>query len=703
MYYKEGGLIDRVEFLTRIQNKKPFIEKIKNNKGVEYYNISAGFDIETSSFYINGEKRACMYIWQFGIGDIVTYGRTWDEFVVFIKVLSKILDLTDETVLIVYVHNLPYEFQFIRKWFDWSKVFFLDERKPVYAKVGGVEFRCSLKLAGGKSLENVAKDLQTHKVQKKVGYLDYDLIRTPETPLSDKELEYCEYDIRVILSYISEKIEQDGDITKIPLTNTGYVREHCRKKCFSRWKAYKSIMAELTIDADEYSQLKRAFQGGFTHANANYVRRVIEDVESNDFTSSYPATMVLEKFPMSKATLIKDGVTEEDFEYLLHTHCCMFDVIFKYIIPKRTNEHPISKSKCWVLSNYVVDNGRVVCAEELGITITEQDFFIYKEFYSWDSMEVRNLRVYEKNYLPKDFVLAILDMYVAKTELKGVIEEYINYMIWKNKINAAYGMVVTDIVRDEILYEDNQFINKKQKIDEAISKYNKSIKRFLYYPWGVWVTAYARANLFSGILEFGEDYVYSDTDSIKSVNTDKHRDYLIRYNEGVIEKINKAAQYHNIDTSRFSPMTKKGIVKTIGLWDSDGVFEQFKTLGAKRYLTFRHNTRQITDDGLVIQLTEPEYEITLAGSNKYKTKTYIRKGGDAFTKFDDKLTIPPDFSGRLTLTYIDEETEGEVTDYLGNAYWFHELSSIHMEKSEYKLSMAEEFKRYLLDIKDFGE
>lgn len=703
MCYKEGGLIDRLDFLEQLQRKKPFLEIVKNNKGIEYYNIPSGFDIEVSSFYIFGEKRAAMYIWQFGICDMVTYGRTWEEFSQFIKVLRKVLGLSQNKILITYVHNLPYEFQFIRKRFKWDKVFFLDDRKPVYAQSDGIEFRCSLKLAGGKSLENVAKDLQSHKVEKKVGQLDYESVRSPETPLTQQELEYCEYDIRVILAYISEKIVQDGSIIAIPLTNTGYVRDHCRKSCFSRWRTYKKIMLELTIDPDEYSQLKRAFQGGFTHANANYVQKIIHNVESNDFTSSYPAVMVFEKFPMSKAKLITGSISEEDFINLLHTHCCMFDITFSYIIPKQTHEHPISKSKCWLLSNYVVDNGRVVCAEELGTTITEQDFFTYREFYSWDSMEIRNLRIYEKNYLPKNFVLSILDMYVSKTELKGITEEHINYMIWKNKINAAYGMVVTDIVRDEISYEDNQFITKKQELDKAISKYNSSVKRFLFYPWGVWVTAYARANLFSAILDFGDDYVYSDTDSIKSVNTDAHREYFTRYNEGVIDKIRKSAQYHNIGIDKFSPLTRDGIVKTIGLWDCDGVYENFKTLGAKRYLTFKHKKRTIVDGDLTVQLTEPIYEITLAGSNKSKTKTFLRKEGDAFRKFDDKLVIPPEFSGRLTLTYIDDETEGEITDYLGNKYWFHELSSVHMEKTEYSLSMSEEFKKYLLDIKDFGE
>ena len=55
-------------------------------KNITYYNIPASFDIETSSFRTyedeHGQevKRACMYIWQFGLNGSVIFGRTWDEF-----------------------------------------------------------------------------------------------------------------------------------------------------------------------------------------------------------------------------------------------------------------------------------------------------------------------------------------------------------------------------------------------------------------------------------------------------------------------------------------------------------------------------------------------------------------------------------------------------------------------------------------------
>ena len=271
------GLLSRLNFIKAVAEAD--LPIVTNNKKISYYNVPAAFDIETSSFYINGEKKACMYVWQFGILNWVTYGRTWEEFDTFMSVLSTVLQLNEDLRLVVYVHNFAYEFQWMRKRIHWDKLFFLDKRKPVYGISGGYEYRCSLKLSG-KSLAKVGQDLQKYPVQKRVGDLDYSLVRTYKTPLTQEEWGYCEADIRVLLAYIQEKIEADGDITLIPLTNTGYVRNYCRKACFKRWKRYKNLMSELILTPEEYSQLKRVFAGGFTHANAHYSRRVVVHVGS---------------------------------------------------------------------------------------------------------------------------------------------------------------------------------------------------------------------------------------------------------------------------------------------------------------------------------------------------------------------------------------------------------------------------------------
>ena len=123
--------------------------------------------------------------------DLTVIGRTWEEWLQFIKLVRKWFRLKKDRVLVCYCHNLSYEAQFIRKMFKWDKVFALDKREPLYMRTNfGIEFRCSLLLSGYK-LETLAKNLVKHNIKKMVGDLNYSLIRNSKTPLTDEEMGYC--------------------------------------------------------------------------------------------------------------------------------------------------------------------------------------------------------------------------------------------------------------------------------------------------------------------------------------------------------------------------------------------------------------------------------------------------------------------------------------------------------------------------------
>ena len=451
-YQPKTGMVSTIEFLMSLEE----YDAIRTKNNVEYLNIPAAFDIEVSSFYDHDQKRAAMYIWTLGINNVVTCGRTWEEFRSTILAVSQILGLSENRRLIIYVHNLAYEFQFIRKHFQWDNVFLLEERKPVYCRTDGIEFRCSLKLSGGRPLASIAKDLRKYPVEKMVGDLDYDLVRSSATVLSPKELKYCENDIRVLLHYIQEKIENDGDITQIPLTNTSYVRKYCRYECKKNWKQYRSLMSYLTVSPDEYVVLRRAFQGGFVHANARYVDKVLSNVQSYDLHSSYPAVMVLRYFPMSNATKIDTSVPldETTIQPYIDKYCCMFDLELFDVEPRLEQDNPISSSKCQSLDyrNSLINNGRVSRTSYLKTTCTELDYQTYITFYNYSHLQITNLYIYDRGYLPKPLVESILKFYADKTTLKGVPGQELNYMISKNMLNAAYGMMVTSIVRESMVF-----------------------------------------------------------------------------------------------------------------------------------------------------------------------------------------------------------------------------------------------------------
>lgn len=685
------------EIASNIKTLNPKI--VKNNKKVEYLNMPCSFDIETSSTKIGDVKAAFMYIWalSLGQGKPVYYGRTWEEAIESFKVLQKEFDLNEDKRLVIYVHNLGYEFQFMRKFFEWVDVFAVAERKPIRALTTlGIEFRDSYILSGY-SLANTAKNLTKHKISKLVGDLDYSLLRTHETPLTDKEMGYVENDVLVVTAYIDEQLDLYGDIFKIPMTNTGRVRSFVRDECYytsknhrksskSKYVKYRKMMGDLTVEPESYKQLKRAFMGGFTHANANLSGKVLKGVSSIDFTSSYPSVMISEKFPMSRFKDIEVATVSELFD-MAYKYALIFDVRFTNIRSKITQENYISESKCSSLVKPTLNNGRVFSADELVTTITEIDLDIISKTYEWDSIEVANVKRAYKNYLPKSIIEAILKLYKKKTVLKDVEGYEVEYLLSKGMLNSVYGMCVTDIVKDNSVYQGEGWAVEPVDVETELESYNESKNRFLYYPWGVWVTAYARRNLWTGILAVGDDYVYSDTDSLKLLNYGNHVGYINWFNEQIVAKMEAMITYYKLDSKDLSPITKKGKVKTMGVWDFEGSYDLFKTLGAKRYLYKEGDNIQITVAGLSKQ-NGVSYMLEKCGNDALKV----------FDMFSNNLYVPAERTGKMTHTYIDDELKFQVVDYEGVKTTVETLSSIHLESCDFTLSIAEHYRKFLRDL-----
>ena len=70
-------------------------------------------------------------------------------------------------------------------------------------------------------------------------------------------------------------------------------------------------------------------------------------------------------------------------------------------------------------------------------------------------------------------------------------------------------------------------------------------------------------------------------------------------------------QFYHLDPNLFHPLTIKGVEKQLGVWDYEGVYTKFKTLGAKRYL--------VLQDG--------ELALTCAGLPKKSGLEYMKKQG----------------------------------------------------------------------------
>ena len=268
-----------------------------------------------------------------------------------------------------------------------------------------------------------------------VGDLDYDMVRHPETPLTDAEIGYCINDVRIVMAYIDDCIQQEKtkSLLSLPITKTGFVRRFCREKCLgeknsAQRRAYSKIMHGMKLYPASYSVVRDAYAGGFTHANALWSTLMCENVTSYDFTSSYPAVLIAEKYPMSTPKRVRPRSVAE-LEHLMKLYCVVFEVAFENLESTYEYEHYLSYGDHKrVGKNVRTDNGRVVSADFFRCTLTDVDWDIIKRCYKWTGMRLGKVFKFHRAYLPKEFVMSILELYGKKTTLKGVAGQEAEYM-----------------------------------------------------------------------------------------------------------------------------------------------------------------------------------------------------------------------------------------------------------------------------------
>ena len=666
--------------------KKHDFEIIGKRK--KFDNTIYTFDIETTSYLLlygklipsinyldlsdkekdDSVKMTTMYIWQFSINDIVYYGRTWDE-------LKQFLDILEENVpyqKYVFVHNLSFEFQFLKSRFSFSDVSARKSHKVMTALMRDykIMFKCSYMLSNC-ALEYLPK-LFGLPVEKQVGSLDYTKIRHSKTKLTDEELKYCEYDCLVLYEYIKQELKTYDDVKHLPTTSTGKVRRELKNLVLTDFHYKRLVYKAINTDPHIYNLMIQAFAGGYTHANWIYTDEILKDIDSFDFTSSYPYILVTHRFPMTefRRCYIKDVKD-------MNKNICYLLVVKLYNVKCKYFNNFISLSKCRNVRGGKYDNGRIMSCDYLEITLTDIDFYFILETHKC-TYEIVEIYYASYNYLPKQFINFVLDKYVNKTQFKDVKEKEIEYQKEKNKFNSLYGMTVTNMIRDNVIYDDDSKLWYEEELtnDEIIKKLNSEKKTcFLSFAWGVWVTSYARNNLLRNVIQLDEKAVYMDTDSIK-VLPDYDYSVIEKYNESVTNKINFVSKCLNIDVSRFAPKDIYGKSHMLGLFEKDAHYDEFITQGAKKY------AYKIDD----------KIKITVAGVPKKGCESL-----KSLDEFRDDYVFDFKDTNKNTLMYIDFMQPYLMTDYQGIEYEVTDISGCCLLPTTYVLSKSNEYVNLISD------
>lgn len=682
------------------------IPDLKKSKGRFFDNNIYTFDIETTSILLNPEtgqymlydltrppeyyekweKYGYMYIWQFSVNDYVVYGRTWDEFIEFITVLKKVFFGRK----IIYIHNAAFEFQHFKHLFNDLQIFARTNHKIITARSDeyNIEFRCSLFLTNMK-LDSLQKNYNL-PVGKKSGDLDYNQIRHSKTKLTPQELQYCEYDCLVVYELIKKKRAQYGTVEKIPLTQTGELRRECQKMYRNDYAFKGWLQKQLITDIKLLQWLLNAFMGGYVHANAAYAYRVMFGIDSYDIASSYPAAQTAELYPVSAPFEMSPDFTIDDM--LNDTKRLFVTEITFYNIRSTCQSSILSSSKCRDVYHMRSDNGRVRACDKLTVTLTSVDLVSISKFYTWDNYEIIKTVGFFAGYLDKKFIDYIWTLYEGKTALKGIPEYDELYKQMKQFINACYGMSVTNLITDEVNYNqvtkqfDEPIRLTEKTAQEKLDKINNNRNTFLNQIWGIFITAYARKNLFTCMYEIEErakqtnyscGIVYCDTDSIKCFGD--VADIFEKYNKQIDEKLKRTADKLGLDYEKTRPKTKNGIQKPLGRYEYEGRYDRFITLGAKKYLVEENGELHLTLSG-----------VAKSGVSALKDITDFKKG----------FLFDYQHSGKKLLYYGENQPDINVIDLNGVPGTLTGKSGICLTPCQYKLGITPEYFAYLEDTQN---
>lgn len=433
-------------------------------------------------------------------------------------------------------------------------------------------------------------------------------------------------------------------------------------------------------------------QDGYTHSSWVFTNCILKNIKSFDFTSSYPYILVTHQFPSTefqKCNIKNRSQMISKFAYLL-------TVKFKGIKSKYYNNF-ISLSKCDEIVNGKYDNGRIISADSLTITITDVDFYFILDSYSHDSYEIIESYYSIYDYLPKQFIEFVLEKYVNKTQYKNVAGMEVEYAKEKNKFNALYGMSVTNMIRDEVFYDNLKDWDERELTNkEIIEKLNEEKKKaFLSFAYGVWVTSFARSNLLKNVIKLDDYVVYCDTDSIK-LREGFDESVIEDYNNFVINKIKHVSKILDIPFEKFSPKDSKGEAHILGVFDKDAEYEDFITQGAKKYAYTKWIKKEkIEDDTNVLEIKDDKakvLEITVAGVPKSGAL-----GLKSLEDFKDDFVFDFKYTNKNLLMYCENQEQCNIIDYQGNEYKVTDKSGCCLVPTTYVLGKSLEYADLISD------
>ena len=709
-------------------------EKTKSvNECDSYYTIGGAYDTESTTIAHkekvkpsddNSPERyvidhCFVYHIQFAIGENYFAFRSFPDFVTFFSELLVTIRYINETTeskskFIVWVANLSHEWSFFKNEiskFNITKIFAKNRREPLLIEIDNIiQFRECIGLFGH-SLADISKNW-CKKYVKLSGDLDYNKIRTFNTPLDETEQAYCRNDVLSLTEMHENAFKaytRENGVIYIPYTVSGFVRLKLKESIENdegltvkrenneKWSDKSNVQLlkmwnrNLFTTPDDWNLLRTyGFSGGVVGSNIEHVGKELHNIKCADITSDYPFQMLSKPFPCGG---IKEGHRAE-WLGALEKNLPVFALVHFDKITAKTNhafisKHKIINDKKNELSFYerhgaprdmIVNNGKILTGRNIVLIINDVDYSIYRKAYDLENMTVLKCWYFPWGYrrLPEWLTKCIISDYITKSKLKKELghaaQNNIIYRDSKSRVNTYYGTLST---RPEDIYNTldglSLFIPEKEFTFDDLKK-----NSWLNPYWAFYVTSYARKMLIENIIAFPECVVQYDTDSIYYIDNKQGKAL-----EKSLTDFNKQTIFRN--QKRFKNCSDSEFLDDLGTWDFDDVYTRFLCLGAKKYIKEQNGEIMTVIAGLP-KSAIPNEIVTKRLQNPFN---YY----NAFTADKGYIIIQNMFCNKLASAYSDINYTKycEITDYNGQTVLQPETSYHALIPIDFTLGLAEDY------------
>ena len=621
------------------------------------------------------------YLWTFCFdltGEVIC-GRTWDDLISWFEKLES-FGYNGDHKLIIYLNDLSEFFHFVKKelLFD-NEMLAKSPSEILICTYRGLEFR-DFQSYTEKDIDKLiilndvnAKEYHTQPKADKLSYM---------CELSESEYEYSSRRVLEMTKTIRADIDllYQGDAKHVPPTKTSRIENiisaNLRKSDpdkFIYWRIH--AMNPISTDFGRnilLPQLRKAFFGGTSFYEKNYIDLILADIESADITSAYCSEFLCSKFPISKFKVLDVPADFNDlFTNSYYTKKALLIQFEANNVKVKKNGVPIlpaaSKHYYFDKNSPVERQAAIARAQSLKLKedkgiirmcLTDIDFGLFVRYYDIESITIRGVLGATYGYLPDYIVKTVAQLYADKAKAKakkneldaaGLLTELQQevYNDFKSILARLYGIFTRSPIVTQYIYDQEKRDIKVNNANYLVSTYEW---RPVVYQWGVWTTALTRKKICDLRDTFKDrkiKVISGDTDCLNFKKNPRSTAIIAEFNKKIKSTIARRCELIGIDPDALHDLGTLEVKS----------YKFYKLTGNKQYAFI-----QETEKG-------DQFKFKVGGMNtecKYFDE-YSDNPIDKLTLFGLGCRIPASYSPRIVRRVSDEPKKVSYTDRDGNA------------------------------------